>query len=400
MPSHTSRNNNTISSGVRKRGLSPILICTAVVCFLASTIPLTTAAVNKAEFPVGSAVPPTNHPRVLQWLAEIDLKGAPEIALNKGEPPDCPAKFTPGVCYWTCEDCANDDVVECPDKNVWGLTFDDGPTPDTPDLLDFLDQQQVKATFFLIGANVVQRPEMVMRVATAGHHLASHTWSHHALTTLTNEQIVAEIKWTEKAILDATGLRVRYMRPPYGDVDNRVRFVLKKLGYTVVDWGGDTFDSNDWKIPSLSPSAVVSHLEKAITTYASHAANITKGFITLEHDLTSETISVAKSLIPFGKRQNLQIMSVADCLHDTSPYGVAVNVAVTSPPINTLPPPAPVPATATAGNQTAQGSGVTNLKSDGLDLAASHSGSAAAASVWSSGIVLGSFAVAAGLALL
>lgn len=77
--------------------------------------------------------------------------------------------------------------------------------------------------------------------------MTSCSWSHHALTTLTNEEIVAEIKWTEKAILDATGLRVRYMRPPYGDVDNRVRFVLKKLGYTVVDWGGDTFDSNDWK---------------------------------------------------------------------------------------------------------------------------------------------------------
>lgn len=80
----------------------------------------------------------------------------------------------------------------------------------------------------------------------------SRRWSHHALTTLTNEQIVAEIKWTEKAILDATGLRVRYMRPPYGDVDNRVRFVLKKLGYTVVDWGGDTFDSNDWKSKCFS----------------------------------------------------------------------------------------------------------------------------------------------------
>lgn len=74
-----------------------------------------------------------------------------------------------------------------------------------------------------------------------------NSWSHHALTTLSNEQIVAEMKWTEKAIEDATGYRVRYMRPPYGDVDNRVRFVLKKLGYTVVDWTGDTFDSNDWK---------------------------------------------------------------------------------------------------------------------------------------------------------
>ncbi|KAG9065107.1 chitin deacetylase [Linnemannia hyalina] len=344
------------------------------------------------DFPPSSAVPPVNHPQVQQWLAEIDLTGVPSIPLNSGDPPDCPAKVEPGVCYWTCEDCASDDVVECPDKNVWGLTFDDGPTPATPDLLAFLDQQQVKATFFLIGANVVQYPDMVVKEAAAGHHLASHTWSHHALTTLTNEEIVAEIKWTEKAIMDATGLRVRYMRPPYGDVDNRVRFILKKLGYTVVDWGGDTFDSNDWKIPQMSSSAVVTHFQKSITTYATNAANNTKGFISLEHDLTSQTVNVAKTLIPFGKEHNLQIMSVADCLRDASPYG-ANNTAVVSP-IRSLPPPPPP---SSPVNPIAQGAG--------LDLDYHHNAAvgqkkAAAAAVWSSGIVLGSIVIAAGLALL
>lgn len=84
------------------------------------------------------------------------------------------------------------------------------------------------------------------------------SWSHHALTTLSNEQIVAEMKWTEKAIEDATGYRVKYMRPPYGDIDNRVRFVLKKLGYIVVDWTGDTFDTNDWKSKPTIQSLVLS----------------------------------------------------------------------------------------------------------------------------------------------
>ncbi|KAF9148644.1 chitin deacetylase [Linnemannia schmuckeri] len=385
-PSHFSNSN--------PRRFSPILLYTAFVCFLASTTPLTTAAINKADFPPSSVVPSVTHPQVQQWLAEIDLKGAPSIPVNVGEPPDCPAKLDPGVCYWTCENCANDDVVECPDKNVWGLTFDDGPTPATPELLAFLDQQQVKATFFLIGANVVQYPDMVVKEAAAGHHLASHTWSHRALTTLTNEQIVAEIKWTEKAILDATGLRVRYMRPPYGDVDNRVRFVLKKLGYTVVNWGGDTFDSNDWKIPQVSSSAVVTHLQKSIAAYTTNAANNTKGFISLEHDLTSQTVNIAKTLIPFGKEHNLQIMSVADCLHDASPYGVASNTAVVSPPINTPPPRPPAPV-----NLIAQDTGT------GLDLDHRHNAAiglrkAAGAAVWSSGIVLGSVFVATGLALL
>ncbi|KAG0378272.1 chitin deacetylase [Mortierella sp. AD032] len=392
-PSHTLRNSNIRSS--RKWRLPPLLVCTAVVCFLTSTTLLTTAALNKAEFPPGSAVPNTDHPQVQKWLSEIDLTGVPLIDLNQGEPPECPAQVASGVCYWTCEDCAGEDVVECPDKNVWGLTFDDGPTPATPALLDFLDQQQVKATFFLIGANVVEYPEMVAREAAAGHHLASHTWSHKALTTLTNEQIVAEIKWTEKAILDATGLRVRYMRPPYGDVDNRVRTVLKKLGYTVVDWGGDTFDSNDWKIPEVTPATVIGHMKKSLTDYIANTANNTKGFITLEHDLSSQTVDVAKSLIPFGKEKNLQIMSVANCLRDSSPYGVAVNVSVTSPP----PPANATVQDAAAGDPTTQGSGTKRPNTDGLDLSTS-SGATTAAVHWLSGIAMGSFIVSAGLVLL
>ncbi|GJJ68234.1 peptidoglycan-N-acetylglucosamine deacetylase [Entomortierella parvispora] len=295
-----------------------------ILCCSFATVSTVEAGLNIADFPPSSEVPPTNSPQVQKWLSEIDLTGAPSIEANSGDPPNCPSKVAEGVCYWTCEDCAADDIITCPDKNVWGLTFDDGPTPATPDLLQFLDQQKVKATFFLIGANVVQHPDVVLQEVKAGHHLASHTWSHHALTTLTNEQIVAEIKWTEKAIEDATGYRVRYMRPPYGDVDNRVRFVLKKLGYTVVDWTGDTFDSNDWKIPQVSVDSTRTKYENAIKKYAGPTANNTQGFITLEHDLTSDTVSVAKTAIPLGLSLKLNIMTVAECLHDSSPYA-AVN---------------------------------------------------------------------------
>lgn len=57
---------------------------------------------------------------------------------------------------------------------------------------------------------------------------------------------MVEVRWTEKAIEEATGQKVRYIRPPNGDVDNRVRFVLKKLGYTIVDWSGEDFDTKDF----------------------------------------------------------------------------------------------------------------------------------------------------------
>ncbi|KAG0042039.1 chitin deacetylase [Gryganskiella cystojenkinii] len=310
---------------------------TTAVAFFSATVALLSSSVEAAAlikagvaYPPGSEVPPTDSAEVQQWLSEIDLTGAPSIELNSGDPPNCPDTVLEDVCYWTCEDCANDDIVTCPDKDVWGLTFDDGPTSATPDLLQFLDQQNVKATFFLIGSNVVQYPELVMQEVQAGHHLASHTWSHHALTTLSNEQIVAEIKWTEKAIEDATGYRVRYMRPPYGDVDNRVRFVLRKLGYTVVDWTGDTFDSNDWKIPGMSMDQVASKFKGVLEAYTSASANNSQGFISLEHDLNEQTVGVAKEMIPFGLSKNLNIMTVAQCLHDTSPYA-SVNGAITGP---------------------------------------------------------------------
>ncbi|KAF9976845.1 chitin deacetylase [Actinomortierella ambigua] len=292
---------------------------------------LTFAALNPSEFPPAGSIPQTNSPHVKQWLSEIDLSGAPKIPRNSGDPPECPSSDDPQVCYWTCNECAADDVVDCPAKNDWGLTFDDGPSAATPSLLDFLTAHKVQATFFLIGSNVVKYPDIVAREVKDGHHLASHTWSHHALTTLTNEQIVAELRWTEKAIYDVTGLRVKYMRPPYGDVDNRVRYVLRKMGYIVVDWTGDTYDSNDWKIPSVSASSVAQTFGSAIQKYAvsSTKVNNTRGFISLEHDLNADTISVAKQTIPKGIEAKLNIKTIASCLGDTNGYANNATVNAT-----------------------------------------------------------------------
>ncbi|KAG0346972.1 chitin deacetylase [Podila humilis] len=314
-----------------------LLLLPFTVLFLHGTVeaaPSKRSTTNE-HYPAPGVVPSVTSPEVLQWLSEIDLSAAPDIRTNTGEPPECPETVQDNVCYWTCDDCSADDVVECPNKNDWGLTFDDGPTPQvTPDLLQFLDEKNVKATFFLVGGNVVQYPDLVLQEAKAGHHLASHTWSHHALTTLTNEQIVAEIRWTEKAIFDVSGYRIKYVRPPYGDVDNRVRFVLKKMGYIVVDWTGDRFDSNDWKIPEMPVSQVTANYMKAIQGYANNATKETKGFITLEHDLTEETVAIAKKVIPLGLARNLTITTVAACLGDSAPYAnmdqIAAAVAETT----------------------------------------------------------------------
>ncbi|KAI8602153.1 putative chitin deacetylase, partial [Dissophora ornata] len=193
---------------------------------------------NFSTFPPVNVVPSINSLEVKGWLNGLSFADVPVFPIHTGNPPACPAlKDIPAnQCWWTCQSCPADDIETCPTPGTWGLTFDDGPTINTPNLLHTLKTYNVKATFFVTGSNVVRNAEILKQEVAEGHHVASHTWSHYPLTTLTNEQIVAELKWTEKAVMDITGLRMKYMRPPYGDIDNRVRAVVKKLGYTVVDW--------------------------------------------------------------------------------------------------------------------------------------------------------------------
>ncbi|CAG8776553.1 9510_t:CDS:2, partial [Acaulospora colombiana] len=126
--------------------------------------------------------------------------------------------------------------------------YDDGPSPDTPRLLDYLASQNLHSTFFVYVSTPV--------VMTLAHIWIA--WSHPALTTLTNEQIVAELGWTAKIIKDVTGVTPNTFRPPYGDIDDRVRAIGQAMGFTAVIWTGynnDNFDTNDWHIGAGTVSA-------------------------------------------------------------------------------------------------------------------------------------------------
>ncbi|KAG0267022.1 chitin deacetylase [Mortierella polycephala] len=270
-------------------------------------------------YPPIDQVPETNSPQVQAWLKKIDLTRAPKIPLGEGDPPLCPPAPFPGRCNWICDQCPANDLVNCRSRNTWAITFDDGPHVVTPTLLDFLKTERISASFFLVGSHVVQRPDTVRRQIAEGHHIASHTWSHRGLTTLTNEQIVAEMKWTEKAVLEVTGRRLKYVRPPYGDIDNRVRFVLKKLGYTVVNWSGDDFGTDDWKLPDdITETEIVDKFTESLDKYI--AGSRSKGIISLEHDFDVPMIDLARKLVPLGRARNITITSVAGCQRDHYPY--------------------------------------------------------------------------------
>ncbi|ORX90719.1 hypothetical protein K493DRAFT_229822 [Basidiobolus meristosporus CBS 931.73] len=143
------------------------------------------------------------------------------------------------TCWETCGICPQpSDVKACPTPNNIGLTFDDGPGEHTPELLDILAAHNIKATFCVIGV-LLQQPSHALtlkRIHDEGHTLCSHTWSHQHLMSLTNEEIVSELKTTEDLIVKITGVRPRYVRPPFGEVDDRVRAVMEAMDYKVLMW--------------------------------------------------------------------------------------------------------------------------------------------------------------------
>jgi len=139
----------------------------------------------------------------------------PVVPFTAGGDPSNPKAIPVEACDWTETNCINKDIIQCP-KGVWGLTYDDGPTEFSEKLYDVLDKTNQKATLFYIGSNIIQNWQAARRACGAGHQIAVHTWSHHPSTSLTNEQFVAEVKYTEMAIKEICGFTPTYFRvsPP------------------------------------------------------------------------------------------------------------------------------------------------------------------------------------------
>ncbi|KAF9115696.1 chitin deacetylase [Mortierella sp. AM989] len=283
------------------------------------------------DYPEKDQIPDVNHPQVKAWVAEIDWSKVPKLPVAAGLPdavhfPQCPPDDDANykACWYSCGGCVHDtDMITCPKTSDWGLTYDDGPSPATKEMMTHLKGKGITATFFIVGSRVLEYPEILKDEVAEGHHLAMHTWSHAGLTTLTNEQIVAEVRWSEKIIRDVTGLTMKYIRPPYGDVDNRVREILRQMGYTTVIWTLG-WDTNDWRLAmkQIKVPEVIETFKNALENRAlvKTSQGVLAGPVTLEHDLTDDTIELSKQILPLGMNQGLNPMSLAQCMNDASPY--------------------------------------------------------------------------------
>ena len=128
------------------------------------------------------------------------------------------------------------------------LTFDDGPNPAwTPRLLDVLARYDARATFFMMGSRAQAQPELVRRIAAAGHLIGNHSWSHPNLARTASKSIREELKRTNETLEQMTGAQVRFFRPPFGARRPAVFQIARELGLTPVLWNAMT---TDWSEPA------------------------------------------------------------------------------------------------------------------------------------------------------
>src|SRR6184192_2903432 len=219
------------------------------------------------------------------------------------------------------------------------MTFDDGPSATlTPKLLDLLAAHHIKATFFVIGENVTQHPDIVARAAREGHEIANHSWSHPNFAKLSDEGVRRQLWQTDEAIKSATGKRPTLLRPPYGSITAREkRWIHDEFGYEIILWDVDPYD---WKRPG--PAVVRNRILKETQP----------GSIVLSHDIHPGTIEAMPSTFDQLEAKGFKFVTVSELIRmaaarpshpSPSPSG---NV---SPSETGSPAPTPSPASSPSG---------------------------------------------------
>lgn len=168
-------------------------------------------------------------------------------------------------------------------KGYVALTFDDGPSVFTPDLVRVLQRLQIPATFFMVGSRVGSHRQVVNMVREGGFGIGSHTWDHANLLSLSPKRAMWELRSTSRALSKAHAGPPVLMRPPYGLTNARIRKQARSLGMTHVMW---TADSNDWRGGNVRQIAA-----RILAQLRPHAPNIV-----LQHDGLSRSPSSIRAV--------------------------------------------------------------------------------------------------------
>jgi peptidoglycan-N-acetylglucosamine deacetylase len=193
------------------------------------------------------------------------------------------------------------------------LTFDDGPDPEwTPQILDVLNQVNAPATFFVIGLNAEQYPDLIRREVAEGHELGNHTFTHPNIANISNAQFSLELSATRVLMESLVGRRTYLFRPPYAEdaepvTPDEVRPLeaVSDRGYLTV---GMQIDPDDWRQPGVE-QIVNAVIEKA------GDPNSPNGNIILLHDSggnRSETVAALPLLVSELRKRGFEFVTVSD----------------------------------------------------------------------------------------
>ncbi|TGJ82448.1 hypothetical protein E0Z10_g6327 [Xylaria hypoxylon] len=198
-------------------------------------------------------------------------------------------------------------ITKCSKSGVLALAYDDGPYQYTSSLIDTLDAAGVKGTFFFTGTLygcIYNQRAAVKKAFDNGHQVASHTWTHPHMASLSAQGIQSEMEKVEQAMVNIFGKKPAYVRPPYLETGGQFLNIMKQMNYTVIN---DDIDTGDWnnKSPQQSQQLFQS------------AGVSGQGHIPLMHETYQSTVTTLTTwLINWAKTNNIKIVTVAECLND------------------------------------------------------------------------------------
>lgn len=181
-----------------------------------------------------------------------------------------------------------------PYSPVVALTFDDGPSKYTIEILEFLKENNAYATFFVVGNKVEPYSNTINIMFGNGNEIGNHSYSHKWLSRLSTNHIKEEIELTQSVIKSAINYTPSLLRPTYGSINNKLR---KSTNLKIILWDVDT---KDWKLKSSNLIA-----ERALNS-------INDGDIVLMHDVYERTVEALKIIIPELKEKGYQFVTVSE----------------------------------------------------------------------------------------
>lgn len=191
-----------------------------------------------------------------------------------------------------------------PKTKAISLTFDDGPNPATPKFLELLKEENIRATFFMLGSQAEAHPKIAKAVAEAGHEIGNHTQRHISYQGFQGDgpaKLREEIDHAEKAIQSATGVRPDLLRMPHGFMRSWVKEVAKEKRLVIVHW---TYGSDWLKTPK----------DKMVEEYR---AQVRPGAIFLFHDGAGSretTLACVRAVIAEAKKKGYQVLPAGKLL--------------------------------------------------------------------------------------